>query len=122
MQLDGQIITQAAGFVKMKDKGHGGVRRAAIPDSLCPACRDGLDTRSSRCCRSDDAAGQQPAFVVWCKRPGKVSEGSMAGTTDRRKGGARQSLCIGIDIGGTTTRSEERRVGKECRSRWSPYH
>src|SRR3712207_8060298 len=24
--------------------------------------------------------------------------------------------CIGL------TRSEERRVGKECRSRWSPYH
>ena len=23
---------------------------------------------------------------------------------------------------GTATRSEERRVGKECRSRWSPYH
>src|SRR3712207_8742587 len=22
----------------------------------------------------------------------------------------------------TSTRSEERRVGKECRSRWSPYH
>ena len=22
----------------------------------------------------------------------------------------------------TFTRSEERRVGKECRSRWSPYH
>src|SRR2546429_7797289 len=24
--------------------------------------------------------------------------------------------------GATLTRSEERRVGKECRSRWSPYH
>src|SRR2546427_4521853 len=24
--------------------------------------------------------------------------------------------------GRTRTRSEERRVGKECRSRWSPYH
>ena len=24
--------------------------------------------------------------------------------------------------GEITTRSEERRVGKECRSRWSPYH
>ena len=24
--------------------------------------------------------------------------------------------------GNTTARSEERRVGKECRSRWSPYH
>ena len=23
---------------------------------------------------------------------------------------------------GTVKRSEERRVGKECRSRWSPYH
>ena len=23
---------------------------------------------------------------------------------------------------GTFVRSEERRVGKECRSRWSPYH
>ena len=23
---------------------------------------------------------------------------------------------------GQKTRSEERRVGKECRSRWSPYH
>src|SRR3712207_9416680 len=25
-------------------------------------------------------------------------------------------------IAGATGRSEERRVGKECRSRWSPYH
>ena len=25
-------------------------------------------------------------------------------------------------LGGTIYRSEERRVGKECRSRWSPYH
>ena len=24
--------------------------------------------------------------------------------------------------GGKAERSEERRVGKECRSRWSPYH
>src|ERR1022692_3819179 len=26
------------------------------------------------------------------------------------------------DIRGEFSRSEERRVGKECRSRWSPYH
>src|SRR5215467_15152368 len=26
------------------------------------------------------------------------------------------------DVVGDATRSEERRVGKECRSRWSPYH
>src|SRR5687768_1998645 len=29
------------------------------------------------------------------------------------------SLSVGV---GLLTRSEERRVGKECRSRWSPYH
>ena len=28
--------------------------------------------------------------------------------------------CLGVGVEGT--RSEERRVGKECRSRWSPYH
>ena len=28
----------------------------------------------------------------------------------------------GTHVGCDTTRSEERRVGKECRSRWSPYH
>src|SRR2546426_5688839 len=27
-----------------------------------------------------------------------------------------------VDWGGEIRRSEERRVGKECRSRWSPYH
>ena len=32
------------------------------------------------------------------------------------------NVVVGLRKGGATTRSEERRVGKECRSRWSPYH
>ena len=45
--------------------------------------------------------------------------------------GSRQAQCVEIyKIGSRkedtdedeSTRSEERRVGKECRSRWSPYH
>ena len=28
----------------------------------------------------------------------------------------------GLQMVDDTGRSEERRVGKECRSRWSPYH
>ena len=28
----------------------------------------------------------------------------------------------GYEVGNNIERSEERRVGKECRSRWSPYH
>ena len=30
-------------------------------------------------------------------------------------------IFVGVEAGGAG-RSEERRVGKECRSRWSPYH
>src|SRR2546429_7054064 len=37
----------------------------------------------------------------------------------------RRLRCSEIEnlvLGGSADRSEERRVGKECRSRWSPYH
>ena len=33
-----------------------------------------------------------------------------------------QILVCGEEIFENPNRSEERRVGKECRSRWSPYH
>ena len=32
------------------------------------------------------------------------------------------SLYAWFNIAANMDRSEERRVGKECRSRWSPYH
>ena len=37
---------------------------------------------------------------------------------------ATDSMCtfLAINTSSVLTRSEERRVGKECRSRWSPYH
>ena len=34
----------------------------------------------------------------------------------------RESGAIQHELVKVPTRSEERRVGKECRSRWSPYH
>src|SRR5256885_16513577 len=34
---------------------------------------------------------------------------------------SKEDLYVDGDVEGTI-RSEERRVGKECRSRWSPYH
>ena len=35
-----------------------------------------------------------------------------------------KTICVSHkeDADGISSRSEERRVGKECRSRWSPYH
>src|SRR5260221_53409 len=41
---------------------------------------------------------------------------------DRRRIGRRAPAALGAVAGGADGRSEERRVGKECRSRWSPYH
>src|SRR3712207_1469620 len=35
---------------------------------------------------------------------------------------AEPTASVLLDLAPGTTRSEERRVGKECRSRWSPYH
>src|SRR5258708_27703109 len=32
------------------------------------------------------------------------------------------ALMLAVTVEGSGRRSEERRVGKECRSRWSPYH
>ena len=37
------------------------------------------------------------------------------------KAHTRGADCILLDLE-DSVRSEERRVGKECRSRWSPYH
>ena len=33
-----------------------------------------------------------------------------------------EASAISDNTGSDAARSEERRVGKECRSRWSPYH
>ena len=46
----------------------------------------------------------------------------------RAEAGARRDVChqaglvAELGLGRSGDRSEERRVGKECRSRWSPYH
>src|SRR3712207_5271810 len=39
--------------------------------------------------------------------------------SEPREDGSRRTTRYDIDM---VKRSEERRVGKECRSRWSPYH
>ena len=45
---------------------------------------------------------------------------------DLHKGVGQGDAGVGVKDGGAgiaqEVRSEERRVGKECRSRWSPYH
>src|SRR5450830_2159780 len=66
-----------------------------------------LHTMSKRDCSSDVCSSD-----LWVIRPPETLV--VRALRDRRD----QSLYLN----GITHRSEERRVGKECRSRWSPYH
>ena len=56
----------------------------------------------------------------------EVSRNSAASVVENIDREKYEIFTIGITKVGewllTLTRSEERRVGKECRSRWSPYH
>src|SRR2546426_9462436 len=62
--------------------------------------------------------------------PGMLEDGTAIGTAIgtaanrlRRAPGKSKVLVLLTDgVNNKGTRSEERRVGKECRSRWSPYH
>ena len=48
--------------------------------------------------------------------------GSMVRVSFRVRVGCRVWVRVRVRVSVRVRRSEERRVGKECRSRWSPYH
>ena len=61
-------------------------------------------------------AGSRTKIAVWSNDPdvdGRVGAGAAADNG---------SVLPHRQAAGGGARSEERRVGKECRSRWSPYH
>src|SRR3712207_8684692 len=85
----------------IRDIGVTGVQTCALPISRCPAARATP--------RSRPTAGPAPPSAG-CRRH--------LGPGPRRALGH-----LGAEpLVETEARSEERRVGKECRSRWSPYH
>jgi len=63
--------------------------------------------------------GDMEAAIDWLRAKGLSAAAKKAGRT------ASEGL-VGVAVegkrGAVVERSEERRVGKECRSRWSPYH
>src|SRR3712207_7279756 len=83
----------------IRDIGVTGVQTCALPILAARAARG----------RSDS----------WRTRDGSIRftmSGSVAFATDSA------ASRVKPPCNGTASRSEERRVGKECRSRWSPYH
>src|SRR2546430_12111688 len=67
---------------------------------------------------SSSASGFAALTVAGAKAAGlKLSEKELSILARQGSGSACRSIPDGF-----VERSEERRVGKECRSRWSPYH
>ena len=78
----------------------------AVVSALEAAARRSADDRKER---------RRGGAVVHPGRPGRIGQNGPA----VRAQIAREEHAPPFAI---LTRSEERRVGKECRSRWSPYH
>ena len=71
-------------------------------------------------------------FAAACSKPADSSKSTMPAAGEKTA----SVHCMGVNAckgqgscktaqnacKGQNSRSEERRVGKECRSRWSPYH
>ena len=55
-------------------------------------------------------------FLIGCRHEAEATPGVQAAL------GSNRLFAPSIGVGSMRGRSEERRVGKECRSRWSPYH
>src|SRR2546430_2844413 len=86
-----------------------GVQTCALPilrDRLPPAPLDALDQAADR-----GDVEHHP------REPEDPEPDDGVEAADRGKPHVAEEMCLL-----QTVRSEERRVGKECRSRWSPYH
>src|SRR3989475_12605289 len=85
----------------------------------CIAAQYGLNTTAEDVALVKATMGRVsgPVILVGHSYGGSVITG--AGTDDRVVGLV--YICA-LAPDADETRSEERRVGKECRSRWSPYH
>ena len=70
------------------------------------------------------AQGQEELKTMLLKKEKKKKRRSILFNSGRRLGNTLQHEEAGSSVGKSPSqaRSEERRVGKECRSRWSPYH
>src|SRR3712207_2667694 len=64
------------------------------------------------------SVGVRSRIRIWFDTTEDALMSSLAHAEDRDCGRILDAVAVWL----TTWRSEERRVGKECRSRWSPYH
>src|SRR5688572_32788348 len=71
-------------------------------------------------------AAEGEAAKYWPRWRGPSGQGHVTGTNYTDTWSAKEHIKWRVPVPGeghsSPIRSEERRVGKECRSRWAPYH
>ena len=108
---DGLYADKVIERLLKRDKRWGSKDRAFIAETLYELVRyKRLYTEIAQEKAPFTVQSARRVFAVWAVLRGiTLPEWYFEGTPERR-------------IKGRLCRSEERRVGKECRSRWSPYH
>src|SRR5258707_10506026 len=76
-------------------------------------CSSDLNRESTFTATRDGSAIRVKRRISWVIRLPRATASAMRGAA---------SCTVGSEPAFLDRRSEERRVGKECRSRWSPYH
>ena len=77
---------------------------------------------------SEDRAAQFSPFAALTgheaaiKETARITDEFVEPDADKKQELDEELRMIRMALADIKTRSEERRVGKECRSRWSPYH
>ena len=106
------------------------VKRALskLPDEALPDTANLTISPGSRLARSARSSGFQRLSYAFTSEhfaliSGVVGVGVALGGSVGVGVASSGIVGVGVRVGvGDISRSEERRVGKECRSRWSPYH
>src|SRR2546429_611914 len=102
-----------------------GSRSTLTVETIVNATTANTNTAAASSSFFSDTTAQTTSGSDWATDTHYTAAGwnsTLSGTaTDASSTVATVKLSIQKD-GGANARSEERRVGKECRSRWSPYH
>src|SRR5476649_1518979 len=87
---------------------------------------NGAGAAANSCAKLSISLGVRPQNMIMCDTKGVIYKGRIEGMNPYKELFAAdtpfrtlEEAANGADV---LFRSEERRVGKECRSRWSPYH
>src|SRR6202000_1335471 len=107
-----------------------GMTDATMTNDTATGNTTGADLHARRTISTNRATEVRDSGQKYPRRVSRLPKPEVAVPAEKSPNGPRARVIV-IDVRGphdqvlpadAAQRSEERRVGKECRSRWSPYH